>query len=139
MTKLDEASQIVIRPKEVELAIKLMITATALGILVGYLNIPVSSDHEHFQAYTYLILLEMLMNIYFIYKVSQNRDWARKIYIGVTIVSFLYYLPRLFAVIVSTPFNGVLQFISMLIQVIAVYFLLRKGTKQWFLLVKRAA
>ncbi|MGI1660203.1 MAG: hypothetical protein ACRKFN_14785 [Desulfitobacterium sp.] len=138
MTNRDESSQVVIRPKEVEYAIKLMITTTALGVLVGYLNIPVSPYHEYFQAYIYLILLGMLINIYFVYKVSQNRDWARKIFIGLTLVSFIYYLPQLLTVFFSTPFNGVLQFVSMSLQVIAVYFLLRKEAKEWFVLVKRA-
>ncbi len=137
MANRDVSSRVVIRPKEVEYAIKLMLTVTVLGALVGYLNIPVSPDHDYFRAYTYLTLLGVLVNVYFVYKVAQNRDWARKAYISLTLVAFIFYLPQLLTVLASAPFNGVLQLISMAIQVTAIYFLLRKESKNWFLLVKR--
>lgn len=89
----------ILRPKEVEYAIKLMLTATAFGALVGYLNIPVAPEHEYFQVYIYITLLGILLNGYFVYKVSQNRDWARKLYIILTLATFVYYLPRFVTVV----------------------------------------
>ncbi|HHY27107.1 MAG TPA: hypothetical protein GX523_10275 [Desulfitobacterium dehalogenans] len=130
-------SPVVIRPKEVEYAIKLMLTATALGALVGYLNIPTAPGQDYFQAYIYLIFLGVLINIYFVYNVSRNKDWARKFYIILTLVTFLVYLPQLLAIFVAAPLNGVLQFIDMSIQVLAVYFLMRQESKNWFLLIKK--
>jgi hypothetical protein len=90
---------VILRPKEVEYAIKLMLTATAFGALVGYLNIPVAPEHEYFQVYIYITLLGILLNGYFVYKVSQNRDWARKLYIILTLATFVYYLPRFVTVV----------------------------------------
>ncbi|WP_018211781.1 hypothetical protein [Desulfitobacterium hafniense] len=133
----DVCSPVVIRPKEVDYAIKLMLTATALGALAGYLNIPAAPGQDYFQAYIYLVFLGVLMNIYFVYHISRNKDWARKFYIILILVASLVYLPQVPALFVAAPFNGLLQCVPLSIQISALYFLMRRESKNWFLLIKR--
>lgn len=127
--------QIINRPKEVEFAIKLLLTSIVFGAVVGNFTISTSADKSYSMIYTDIILLSLLFNGYFAYKISQNRNWARRFYIIFTLLSLIFYVPQLFTLLSATPFNGLLQTGSILIQLGAVYFLLQKEAKEWFLLV----
>lgn len=126
---------VVNRPKQVEYAIKLLLTSLAFGVLVGYINNSRSAEGEYFLIYTYIIILGLLFNGFFVYKISQNRNWARKLFIVFTFISLIFYVPQLASSILVTPFNALLQLANILIQLIAVYFLMQKESKEWFLLV----
>ncbi|AHF07033.1 hypothetical protein DESME_08105 [Desulfitobacterium metallireducens DSM 15288] len=123
------------RPKEVEYAIKLLLTSLVFGVVAGFTNISASTDNDYLIIYSYIILLGLLFNGYFVYKISQNRNWARKFYIVFTLLSLIYYVPQWVTLFTSVPFNGLLQMVNILIQLSAVYFLLHKGAKEWFQLV----
>ncbi|HVJ48956.1 hypothetical protein [Desulfitobacterium sp.] len=135
MASENASPKITVRPKEVEYAIKLLLTSLVFGAVLGYSNISVSPDNEKFMIYSYIILLGLLFNGYFAYKISQNRNWARKFYIVFTLISLIIYVPQLTTLFLATPFNGFLQLVNMLLQLIAVYFLMQKETKEWFLLI----
>lgn len=126
---------VVHRPKEVEYAIKLLLTSLVVTVLVSYFNYSVTTQTEYFQVYAYFILLGLLFNGYFIYKISQNRNWARKFYIGFTLLSLIMYVPQIVTGFATAPFNAILQLLNILIQAAAIYFLLTKEAKKWFLLV----
>lgn len=129
--------QVIERPKEVEYAIKLLLTALVFGVIVGYVSISEPPDHKYFMVYSDLIILGLLFNGYFAYKISQNRNWARKFYISFTFLSLLFYISQLTTQLNSTPMNGILQGANILIQLAAVYFLLKKPSKDWFELVSK--
>ncbi len=126
---------VVNRPKQVEYAIKLLLTSLVFGVLVGYINNSRSAEGEYFLIYTYIIILGLLFNGFFVYKISQNRNWARKLFIVFTFLSLIFYVPQLASSILVTPFNALLQLANILIQLMAVYFLMQKESKKWFLLV----
>lgn len=127
--------EIINRPKEVEYAIKMLLTSLVFGAVVGYLNISALADNEYFLIYSYILLLGLLLNGYITYKISQNRNWARKVYIVFTLLSTILYIPELAKMFLATPLNGFLQLVNMFIQLFAVYFLLQKGATEWFQLV----
>lgn len=130
------ASPVVVnRPKQVEYAIKLLLTSLVFGVLVGYINNSRSAEGDYFLIYTYIIILGLLFNGFFVYKISQNRNWARKLFIIFTLISLIFYVPQLASSILTTPFNALLQLANILIQLVAVYFLMQKESKEWFLLV----
>ena len=135
MATENASPKVIMRPKEVEYAIKLLLTSLVFGVLVGYVNNLGSAENQYFMIYTYIILLGLLFNGYFIYKISQNRNWARKVYIVFALLSLIFYVPQLASLFLSAPFNAFLQFANILIQLVAVYFLLKKESKEWFLLV----
>lgn len=135
MATENASPKLIMRPKEVEYAIKLLLTSLVFSVLVGYINNLGSSENEYFMIYTYIILLGLLFNGYFIYKISQNRNWARKVYIAFALLSVIFYVPQLATLLLSTPFNAILQLANILIQLSAVYFLLKKESKEWFLLI----
>lgn len=126
---------VVHRPKEVEYAIKLLLTSLVVTVLVAYFNYSVTTQTEYFQVYAYFILLGLLFNGYFVYKIAQNRNWARRFYIGFTLLSLIMYAPQIVTGLATDPFNAVLQLFNILIQVVAVYFLITQEAKKWFLLV----
>lgn len=136
MAKKENSPEKIYRPKEVEYAIKLLLTSLVFGVLVAYINNSVSPDSEYFMVQYNIILLSLLFNGYFIFKITQNRNWARKIYIAFTLISVPIYISQLITLFTTTPFNGFLLLANILIQVIAVYFLLTKESKKWFVLVK---
>lgn len=136
MAKKENSPEKIYRPKEVEYAIKLLLTSLVFGVLVAYINNSVSPDSEYFMVQYNIILLSLLFNGYFIFKITQNRNWARKIYIAFTLISVPIYISQLITLFTTTPFNGFLLLANILIQVIAVYFLLTKESKKWFMLVK---
>lgn len=135
MPKEITPTKLINRPIEVEYAIKTLLTSLVLGAFVGYINNSASPDHEYFMIYTYIILLGLVVNGYFIYKISKNRNWARKVYIVFTLLSLIFYLPQLLTLFSSTPLNGSLQLANIVVQLIAVYFLMLRKSKEWFLLV----
>lgn len=137
MAKEKVSPKTINRPKEVEYAIKTLLTSIVFGAMVGYINNSAAPDTQYFMIYSYIVLLGLLVNGYFAYKISQNKNWARKVYIVVTLLSLITYVPQLITLFSKTPFNGLLQLANILIQLIAVYFLLRKESKEWFLLVGR--
>lgn len=136
MTEENTSTKIINRPNEVEYAIKTLLTSLVVGAFVGYMNNTASPDHEYFMIYTYIILLGLVFNGFFIYKISKNRNWARKVYIVFTLLSLIFYVPQLGTLFSSTPFNGFLQLVNIILQLIAVYFLMKRKSKEWFLLVK---
>lgn len=135
MATKNATTVVVNRPTQVEYAIKLLLTSLVFGVLVGYINNSRSAEGEYFLIYTYIIILGLLFNGFFVYKISQNRNWARKLFIIVTFISLIFYVPQLASTILITPFNALLQLANILIQLIAVYFLMQKESKEWFLLV----
>lgn len=131
--------KVINRPQEVEYAIKLLLTSIVFGAVVAYLNLSTSADNQYTVIYSNIVMLGLLFNGYMTYKISQNRDWARKFYILFTLLSTVFYIPQLATMFSSTPVNGSLQLLNMLIQLLAVYFLLRKSANKWFRLVKGKA
>lgn len=131
--------KIINRPKEVEYAIKLLLTSIVFGAVVGYLGFSSSADNQYTVIYSNFVILGLLFNGYMTYKISQNRDWARKLYILSTLLSTVFYIPELATSFYSTPINSFLQLVNILIQLLVVYFLLQKSAKEWFTLVKSKA
>lgn len=137
MAKNNEERKEIHRPKEVEYAIKLLLTSLVFGGLVAYLNISVSPEDKLFTVYTDFILLNILFIGYFIFKISQNRNWARKFFIVFAVLSIPIFLSQLIPSFMIKPFNSLLQLLNILLQLIAVYLLMKKEAKEWFLLVNK--
>lgn len=126
----------VYRPKEVELAIKLLLTSLAFGAFVAYLNISVPPEDTKFLIYRDLIFADLIFNGFIIYKIIKNRNWARIFYILITVVGVPIFLAQLIGDFTSAPLHSILQLINILIQVSGAYLLFKKESKEWFMLVK---
>lgn len=137
MTEKSSKETKVYRPQTVEIAIKLLLTSLAFGFLVSYFNITVSSDNPLFSVYTDLILLNILFNGFFVFQVTRNRNWARKFIIVMTVLSIPIFLSQFFSTFSTKPLNAMLILVNILIQVAGAYYLLKRESKEWFLLVNR--
>lgn len=127
----------VYRPKVVELAIKLLLTSLAFGAFVAYLIYAAPTEGQVYLIYTDLILLNLIFNGFLVYMIYKNRDWARKFYILFTVVSIPIFASQLFQMITESPFNSILQLLNIFIQILAAYYLAKKESKEWFLLVNK--
>ena len=137
MAEKKEERKEIHRPKEVEYAIKLLLTSLVFGGLVAYLNISVSPGDKLFTVYTDFILLNALFIGYFIFKISQNRNWARKFFIVFALLSIPIFFSQFIPSLPAKPFHSFLQLLNISLQLVAVYFLMKKEAKEWFLLVNK--
>ncbi|NLI91258.1 MAG: hypothetical protein GX434_03380 [Peptococcaceae bacterium] len=120
------------QPKEVNLAVKLLLTSLVLGGLASILMPSVLPANVPAEANYYFIFLILLINGYIFYKIMMRRNWARILFIFLTIVGLPFSIPRLISAIAAYPLPGLLQIINMIIQLIAIYLLLKKESKSWF-------
>ncbi len=120
------------RPKEVGLAIKLLLTSLLTGALAGFLkpiqlpdNIPQIASFE-------ILVLILLFNGYIYYSLSLRRNWARLLFIILTVAGLpltVTQWPHTFSI---NPLSGAIDMITTLIQLAAVYLLFKKSSKNWF-------
>ncbi|HHV65780.1 MAG TPA: hypothetical protein GXX46_12045 [Peptococcaceae bacterium] len=136
MSEVKNTGNKIYRPVTVEIAIKLLLTSLVFGALVAYLSISVSPDDKLFAVYTDLILLNLLFNGFIIYKITQNRNWARIFFVLFTIMSIPIFISQLVNTFMQQPFLDLLKLVNIFIQIAAAYMLMKKESKEWFLLAK---
>lgn len=120
------------RPKEVNLALKLLLTSLVTGALGGYLK-PISLPENVPQIASFEILvLILLFNGYIYYSLFLRRNWARILFIILTLAGLPLSVTQWPTTILATPLSGTVNIVTTLIQLVAVYLLLKKSSKNWF-------
>lgn len=121
------------RPKEVGLAIKLLLTSLLTGMLAGFLKPIKLAENVGQIAFFEILVLILLFNGYIYYSLSLRRNWARLLFIILTVAGLPLTVTQWPHIFLQNPLSGVVGMITTLIQLAAVYLLFQKSSKDWFI------
>jgi hypothetical protein len=128
------------RPIQVTRAVWLLWTVLALGTVVNFIR-PQGAVPMGMLMAIVIWLLSTAIYVLFIVKIAAGRNWARIVYLVLTLLGFLF-IPVSWSVLVEVMKSSVLYtvvyFLNTAISVYALYLLFTKPANAWFRPTTRA-
>lgn len=126
----DQSNQAV--PNRVRNAVALLWVSLALGLLVSVIApAPATSAASPVLVYS-IILITTLLLAFLVYKIGQGRNWARIIFVVMTVIGLVPYMSALSEIFNRSALGGAISTAQTIMQVVAIYFLLSKPGALWF-------
>jgi hypothetical protein len=120
------------RPAEVLLAVRLLWSSVALGVLSQFLilrHVKFSEDMVY-AICDQLVVLAFVALIY--YKIWQGRNWARIALLVLSIIGLYFYVPMLMRLLVLVTAAGLIGILQFLLQAFAMYLVFTQPGNSWF-------
>lgn len=126
------------RPNKVSIAIKLLYLALIIGAIRSIFEIFILTQTEsiNFIIFIILFVLAILAILaFFIYTIERGRNWARIIFLILSIVSIPFSISPLLQSLITNPIFGVIEMSQIGLEITALVFLFQKSSNKWFRLM----
>jgi hypothetical protein len=120
------------RPAEVLLAVRLLWSSVALGVISQFLilrHVKFSEDMVY-AICDQLVVLAFVALIY--YKIWQGRNWARIALLILSIIGLYFYVPTLMRLLVLITAAGLIGLLQFFMQAFAMYLVFTRPGNSWF-------
>ena len=120
------------RPERVSQAIKLFYLTIGIGIVRGILETARLAKTAPIGFILFIAMLTFAIMIGLIYMAGKGRNWARNILLVLFLIGFPFSIMPLLQSLASNLFSGLLGIAQAALQAIALIFLFRKDSSEWF-------
>ena len=120
------------KPEKVVTAVKLLYLVIAIGIIRTSMTV---IRHVDVRSPHLLIFSKMLLyaaSVFLIYQASKGKNWARWLLLAILAIAFPLSVLPTFDAIFHNPIHTLLGFLQLALYIVAIIFLFRRSSSQWF-------
>ena len=120
------------RPEKIVTAVKLLYLVVAIGIIRTSMTV---IRHVDVRSPHLLIFSKMLLyaaSVFLIYQASKGKNWARWLLLAILAIAFPLSVLPTFDAIFHNPIHTLLGFLQLALYIVAIIFLFRRSSSQWF-------
>lgn len=129
---MEPTTEPTVRPREVALAIRLILLSLALGFLVS-----ASQAAQRVSGVPLIVTLLIVVVFYgllalFVSRISAGRNWARIIFLVLVVIGLPFAVPTYIGQLRQNILLGLGGIIILILQVVGTYLLFTKNSNSWF-------
>jgi hypothetical protein len=129
---MNSNQNLIVKPKQVVLALQILYAALVITIIHGVLVVPQTSP-EDFDLIVYVGLAgALLVCVFLYYMIGKGKSWARNINTGFVILGLFLFGADEVSTFQTQPLSAVLTTIETLMNLIATALLFYKESSLWF-------
>ena len=129
---MEPTTELTARPREVAMAIRLILLSLALGLLVS-----ATQAAQRVSGVPLVLTLVIVVVFYgvlalFVSRISAGRNWARIIFLVLVVIGLPFAVPTYIGQLRQNLLLGVVGIVILILQVVGTYLLFTKNSNAWF-------
>ena len=120
------------KPEKVVTAVNMLYLLVAIGVVRTAMTVIRHADVRSPHSLIITKLLVYATTLFLIYQISKGRNWARWLLLAVVTIAFPLSILPTFDSIAHNPFHTLLGFVQLGLYIVAMVFLFRRSSSDWF-------
>jgi hypothetical protein len=120
------------KPKAVAIAVLILWLALAIGLISLVVRLSQTAQPVSSGLLYSILAIAFAVMAFFVYKISQGRNWARITYLVLMLLGMFRTVPSLVSAIDRAPGAGALSAIVVVAQLVAIALLFTGSSNAWF-------
>lgn len=129
---MEPTTELTARPREVAMAIRLILLSLALGLLVSATQAAQRVSGVPLVLTLVIVVVFYGVLVLFVSRISAGRNWARIIFLVLVVIGLPFAVPTYIGQLRQNVLLGVVGIVILILQVVGTYLLFTKNSNAWF-------